>query len=61
MKKRAIKVLSAISTVFIGIFMVGFGFTTEFGHPVSTICFLLGLGLVFIGFIYFVKIAQSND
>lgn len=61
MKSRAIKVLSAISAVLIGMLMSGFGITTEMGHPTSTICLLFGLGLAFGGFIYFVKIAISND
>jgi hypothetical protein len=61
MKSRAIKILSAISTVLIGMLMCGFGFTTEIGHPISSICLLFGLSLAFVGFIYFIKIVLSND
>jgi hypothetical protein len=61
MKKRAVKVLLVIIFVIIGILAGGFGFTTELGHPISTICLFLGLGLVLTGFIYFIKIIISND
>lgn len=61
MKKRAVKVMLAISLLIIGILLIGYGFTTELGHPISTTCLLLGLGLVFLGFVYFIKIASSNE
>ena len=48
MKSRAIKVLSAISAVLIGMLMCGFGFTSEMEHPISSIGLLFGLGLVFV-------------
>lgn len=60
MKKRAIKVLYSIIIVIIGIALVGFGFTTKLGHPISTISFIFGLVLAFIGFIFFIKISASN-
>jgi hypothetical protein len=61
MKKRAIKVLISISLIIIGIFLTGLGFTTKLGHPISTISYSLGMGLVFLGFIHFIKVASSND
>lgn len=60
MKKRYIKILSFISLIIIGTALIGFGYTTKLGHPISTFCFLLGLILVFLGFIYFIKITTSN-
>ena len=61
MKKRAIKVLFSIGFILIGILLTGFGFTTQLGHPISTICFIIGLGLVFVGLVCFIKIAVSNE
>jgi len=40
--------------VIIGWFLGGFGFATKLGHPINTICFCLGLGLSFFGFILFI-------
>ena len=51
----------AISLLIIGILLIGYGFTTELGHPISTTCLLLGLGLIFLGFVNFIKIASSNE
>ncbi|UPZ16922.1 dolichyl-diphosphooligosaccharide--protein glycosyltransferase subunit 2 [Flavobacterium humidisoli] len=47
-------VLFPVFIVIIGWFIGGFGFTTKLGHPISTICFYLGLGLIFLGFISFI-------
>jgi len=47
-------VLLPIFMVIIGWFLGGFGFTTKLGHPINTICFCLGLGLSFFGFILFI-------
>ncbi|GAA4081276.1 hypothetical protein GCM10022389_29220 [Flavobacterium cheonanense] len=61
MKKRAIKVLISISLIIIGILLTGLGFTTKLGHPFSTICYSLGLVIIFLGFIYFIIVVSSND
>jgi len=61
MNTRTIKILSSISLVIIGVFLCGFGFTTVLGHSISTICLFLGLGLILLGFVYFIKIVASNN
>jgi hypothetical protein len=41
MEKKA-KIFSLLSIV-LGWFLLGFGYTTNLGHPISTISFLLGI------------------
>jgi len=59
MLKQTIRVLSSIGIILLGILLAGFGFTMQIGHPTNTTCFLLGLGVVFLGVIYFIKIAND--
>jgi hypothetical protein len=61
MKKRTIKVLLMVCFVILGIGVSRFGFTTELGHPTSTICFLFGLFLALLAFIFLIKEASSNN
>jgi hypothetical protein len=50
--KRTVKVILSILLMILGWFLACWGFTTTIGHPTSTICFLAGLGLFFVGLIY---------
>jgi hypothetical protein len=52
MKKNSL--LLPILIIIAGWFLGGWGFTMKGGHPLNTICFLLGIGLLFLGFILFV-------
>lgn len=54
------KLVLALLTVIFGWLMAGFGFTTKLGHPVSTICFYLGLALIPIGIILFIKFTNEK-
>jgi hypothetical protein len=45
---RPIKIGISLLIVVVGWLMIGFGYTTTVGHPISTILFLSGIGL-FIG------------
>nr|WP_315257549.1 hypothetical protein [uncultured Flavobacterium sp.] len=53
MKKHS-KLLLCLLIMIIGWLMGGFGYTTKLGHPISTICFLSGPALSFIGLILFI-------
>lgn len=59
MLKQTIRVLSSISIILFGILLISFGFTMQTGHPINTICSLLGLAVAIIGIIYFIKIAKD--
>jgi len=58
--KNNIKLLLSLLTIIIGWLMGGFGFTTKLGHPISTICFFLGLALILTGIIFFIKIVKEK-
>jgi hypothetical protein len=45
---RPIRIGLSLLTVIMGWLMIGIGYTTTVGHPISTILFLVGIGL-FIG------------
>ncbi|NEU06836.1 hypothetical protein GZH53_00790 [Flavihumibacter sp. R14] len=53
MKKSEVYLISA--SVFSGWFLTGWGYSTELGHPVSTIAFLLGIALVVTGVVLFIQ------
>ncbi len=36
-------ILPTIGLIIFGWILAGFGFTTKLGHPISTICFILGI------------------
>lgn len=59
MLKQTIRVLSSIGIILFGILLASFGFTMQTGHPTNTSCFLLGLGVVLLGVVYFIKIAND--
>ena len=52
--KKTNRIILSLALVVIGILLDGFAFTTKIGNPISTICLLLGLALVFGGFIFFI-------
>ncbi|HLO52858.1 MAG TPA: hypothetical protein VK169_01145 [Saprospiraceae bacterium] len=50
------KIVISITSIIFGWLLGGFGFTTTFGHPLSTICFLSGIGLFLGGLIFLIAI-----
>ena len=48
------KIVLSISAMIGGFFLDGLAWSTELGHPYSTISLLLGLSLMIAGFVYFV-------
>jgi hypothetical protein len=46
------KTSKVVLLIIIGWLLCGFGFTTTMGHPLSTICFLSGLGFFLGGLIF---------
>lgn len=52
--KSNTKLLLVVLMIIISWLMAGFGFTTKLGHPISEICFYLGLVGMFIGIIFFI-------
>ena len=58
--KNNTKLLITLFIMIVGWLMSGFGFTTKLGHPISTICFLLGFSLIIIGIIFFIKIVKEQ-
>ena len=49
-----LKVILLLISVALGWLLAGIGYTTPLGHPISTICFLLGLGLSFTSFVFLI-------
>jgi len=45
------KIFLSVAAIILGWLLDGFAWTTKLGHPTSTICLLLGLGLFFGGLI----------
>lgn len=45
------KLFQSLGAVILGWVLNAFAWTTKLGHPISTICLLLGLGLFFGGLI----------
>ncbi|MBA4275218.1 MAG: hypothetical protein C0430_00440 [Flavobacterium sp.] len=58
--KNNTKLLLSLLIMIVGWLMSGFGFTTKLGHPISTICFLLGFTLTIIGIIFFIIIIKEK-
>ena len=58
--KKYLKATISVVAIILGWFLTGFGFTTTMGNPISTICFLMGLGLFFVGIIFLVIISKKN-
>lgn len=48
------KIVISITSIIFGWLLSGFGFTTTSGHPLSTICFLFGIGLFLGGLIFLI-------
>ncbi|PHR46506.1 MAG: hypothetical protein COA32_10200 [Fluviicola sp.] len=57
--KRGVKIVLSILTIILGWILNAFAWTTKLGHPVSTICLSLGIGL-FIAGIVFLIISINN-
>ncbi len=57
--KRGTKILLSILTIILGWILNAFAWTTKLGHPVSTICLVLGIGF-FIAGIVFLIISINN-
>lgn len=53
------KILSSIGAIISGWLLDAFALTTTLGHPISTICLLLGLGLFFVGLKVLIRTLQS--
>jgi len=53
MSKKS-KVIFSITSIIVGWLLGGFGYTTTIGHPLSTICFLAGIGLSLGGLIFLI-------
>jgi uncharacterized membrane protein len=49
------KILISIAGIILGWLLNAFAWTTKLGHPTSTICLLLGLGLFFSGLILLIS------
>lgn len=45
------KIILSIGAIIIGWFLNAFAWTTTIGHPISTICLMLGIGLFFSGLV----------
>ncbi|WP_281335922.1 hypothetical protein [Flavobacterium eburneipallidum] len=54
------RLLSAIGVTIIGWFLMSIGYTIKIGHPINTICFLLGFVLIILGIIFFIKIVKEK-
>ena len=50
------KILLSIGAIILGWIFNAFAWTTNLGHPISTICLLLGLGLFICGIIFLILI-----
>ena len=53
---RKLKIGISILMIISGWILNAFAWTTKIGHPLSTICLLLGLGLFFGGIIFMIII-----
>lgn len=54
------KIIFSITLIIGGWFLCGLGYTTIVGHPISTICLLLGIGSFFAGLILLIIILQKK-
>jgi len=52
--KRKTKIVTSVGAIILGWLINAFAWTTTIGHPVSTICLLLGLALFFAGLIFLI-------
>jgi len=53
-KNRILKILLPLTVIISGWLMIGIGYTTKIGHPISTILFLGGIVSFIIGCIWFI-------
>lgn len=52
--------LLALGAIVTGVLSTGVGFTTSLGHPISTVCFIGGMVLFFVGIILLIKETNTN-
>ena len=57
---RIHKILLSILAIVLGWFLLGFGYGTTLGHPISTVSFLIGFALCPSGFIALIIFANSG-
>lgn len=48
------KIIFSIVAIVLGWSLNAFAWTTTIGHPISTICLLLGVGLFFSGIVFLI-------
>jgi NhaP-type Na+/H+ or K+/H+ antiporter len=60
MKKNDKLLLFTIGVTIIGWLLMGIGYTIKLGHPINTICFLLGFALIIVGIVFFIKIIKEK-
>jgi len=53
LKKRD-KIIISIGALIVSWFLSGLAFTTEFGHPISTICLIMGVVMFIFGIIFLI-------
>ena len=59
--KNKHKILLSVLAIILGWFFLGFGYATNLGHPISTICFLFGFVMLPTGIILFILgLSNSN-
>ncbi|WP_310558846.1 hypothetical protein [Flavobacterium sp.] len=54
------KLLLSLLTLIFGWLLMGIGYTIKLGHPINTICFLLGFVLIIVGVVFFIKIIKEK-
>lgn len=55
------KKLKVFCLGFIGLLLIGLGFTTKIGYQINTISFITGLILVIFSFILFIRMIIHDD
>jgi NhaP-type Na+/H+ or K+/H+ antiporter len=58
--KNKTKLLLSLLTLIIGWLSIGISYTIKLGHPINTICFLLGFALIIVGVVFFIKIINEK-
>jgi hypothetical protein len=53
--KRRTRIILGVAGLILGWFLSGWGYTTKLGHPISTMAFLVGLVLFFVGLRFIVR------
>ena len=57
---KNIKIVLCILSMLLGYLLMGVGYTMKIGHPINTICMLLGMILFLLGIVFlFIKLTNS--